>query len=103
MTFVSGHLWVKSDEGELVRSDVITGLRCRGGDVEANRVEGGVVRLAGPACPPDFHVALLRELERHSGYDDRWVVIISPEVTADGARWVSARLDELAEAADGNA
>ena len=37
----------------LVRSEVITGSRCRDGVVEADRAEGGVARLAGPRCPPD--------------------------------------------------
>jgi hypothetical protein len=92
------YVWVRAADGDLVRSDVITWLRCRGGEVEGVRSDGGFVRLAGPGCPLDFHLALLRELQRHSSWpDERWVVIISSEVTADGARWVSVRLDELAE------
>jgi hypothetical protein len=63
------------------------------------RSDGGIVRLAGPDCPPDFHLAFLRELERHTSWpDERWTVIISSQVTADGARWVSVRLDELTQA-----
>jgi hypothetical protein len=42
-------------------------------------------------------VALLRELEPHGGHD-RWVVIVTAEITAGAARWVSARLDEFAGA-----
>ena len=102
MTSGTAYVWVRSADGDLVRSDVITWLRCRGSWVEGARSNGGTVRLAGAGCPPDFHMAFLRELERHSSCpDDRWVVIISSEVTADGARWVSARLDELAETGQG--
>ncbi len=46
----------------LASLDVITWLRCRGGEVEAARPDGTPLRLAGPGCPPDFHVALLCEL-----------------------------------------
>jgi hypothetical protein len=98
MTSETAHVWIRCADGELVRSDVITWLRCRSGDVDAARPDGSTIRLAGPGCPPDFYVALLRELEPHSGWhDDRWVVIITAEITPAAARWASARLDELAE------
>jgi len=65
--------------------------------------DGKVVRLAGPGCPTAFHVAPLREMESHWRWPDaRWVVIISGEVSADGARWVSTRLDELADISVGD-
>ncbi len=70
MTSGAAYVWVRSADGDLFRSDVITWLRCRGGAVEGARSDGGIVRLAGPGCPPDFHVALLRELERHSSWPD---------------------------------
>ena len=63
MTSGTAHVWVRCTDGELVRSDVITWLRCGGGEVEAGRLDGTAARLAGPGCPPDFDVALLRELE----------------------------------------
>jgi hypothetical protein len=37
--------------GELIRSDVITGLRCHGGEVEAVRQDGGVARLGRTRLP----------------------------------------------------
>jgi hypothetical protein len=38
-------------------------------------------------------------LERqHHRHDDRWIVIVSCESTAEGAAWIDARLDELGEA-----
>jgi len=78
---------------------VITWLRCGGGELQAARPDGTMARLAGPGCPPDFDVALLRELEsadrRHDG---QWVVIVTAEITASAARWVSAQLRQLAPA-----
>jgi hypothetical protein len=42
-------------------------------------------------------------MESHWRWPDaRWVVIISGEVSADGGRWVSTRLDQLAESAAGD-
>ncbi len=85
-------------DGELVRSDVIAWLRCRGSEVETARPDGTTVRLAGPGCPPDFHIALLRELESHGRWhDNRWIITITADITASTARWMSTRLDELAE------
>ena len=98
MTSGTAHVRIRSADGELIRSDVITWLRCRGGEVEAARPDGTIVRLAGPGCPPDFHIALVRELESRSRrQDDRWIVIITAETTPGTSRWASARLDELAE------
>ncbi len=37
MTSGTAHLWIRSVGGELVRSDVVTWLRCRRGEVEAAR------------------------------------------------------------------
>ena len=101
MTSGMAHVWIRCADGELVRSDVITWLRCGGGDVEAARSDGTVVRLAGPGCPPDFDVALLRERESAGPrHDDRWVVIVTAEITASAARWVSAQLDDLVQTRD---
>lgn len=98
MTSGTAHVWIRTADGELVRTDVITWLRRRGGEVEAARPDGTVVRLAGPGCLSDFHIALLRELESHSRWhDDRWIVIITAEMTSGTSRWASSRLDELAE------
>ena len=86
-------------QGGAYPADAVIGLRCGGGEVEATRTDGTVVRLAGPGCPPDFDVALLRQLESADRWhDDRWVVIVTAEITASAARWVSAQLDELAPA-----
>ena len=94
MTSGTAHVWIRTADRELVRSDVIAWLRCCGGEVETARPDGTTVRLAGPGCPPDFYMALLRELESHGRWhDNRWVITI----TASTARWVSTRLDELAE------
>ena len=98
MAFSTDHMRVRSAGGELVRSDVITVLRQRGGEVDAIGPGGAVVRLAGPGCPPGFHLALLRELELQGQLnDERWLVIISPEMKAGGGRWVSERLEEITE------
>jgi hypothetical protein len=80
--------------GELIRADVIVGLRCREGSVEAVRGDGHCIRLTESGCPPDFHVMLLAELA-NVNMDDRWIIIISASVTADGARWTHATTDEL--------
>ena len=91
-------MWIRSTSGELLRSDVITWLQYRGGEVQAARPDGTAVRLAGPGCPPDFHVALLRELEAQGRcHDDRWIVVITAEITTGSSRWASARLDEVPE------
>jgi hypothetical protein len=98
MTSGTAHVWIMTAEGELVRSDVITWLRCRGGAVESVCPDGTAVRLAGPGCPPGFHLALLHELESQSRWhDDRWIVIITAETTPGSCRWAGARLDELTE------
>lgn len=87
MTSGTAHVWIRSADGELLRSDVITWLRCRAAEVEAARPDGTVVQLAGPGCPPDFHIALLRELESHGrGHDDRWIVVITAEITSSTSR-----------------
>ena len=78
---------------------MITWLRCGGGQVQAARSDSTMVRLAGPGCPPDFDVALLRELESAGRFHDHQrVVIVTAEITASAARWVSAQLDELGPA-----
>ena len=96
MTSGTSHLWITTGDGELIRSDVITGLPCRDGPVEADRADGSPIRLAGPGCPNDCHLQLLRELAHPIlARDDRWAVIISPQITAQSAAWVTTRLDEL--------
>ena len=95
MTAEAAHVWIRTPDGELVRSDVITGLRCRGGAVEAIRADG---TLAGPGCPPDFHLTLLRELETHTRRPDtRWIILITAQISTAVNRWVSVTLDELAD------
>src|SRR6266567_2732580 len=97
MTPGTAQVRIRSADGELARSDLITWLRCRG-KIQTTRPDGTVVRLAGPGCPSDFHIALLRELESRSRRQhDRWIVIITAETTPGTSRWASARLDELAE------
>jgi len=96
MTSAAAHVWIRCPGGEVVRADVITWLRCAGGEVQAARPDGTTVRLAGPGCPPDLDTALLREPESAGRFhDDQWVVIVTAEITASAARWVSAQLDEL--------
>lgn len=53
------HMWIMTADGELIASDVLTWLRCRDGVVDAGRPDGSTARLAGPGCPPSFHLALL--------------------------------------------
>jgi hypothetical protein len=58
--------------------------------LEAVVAVGRRVLLAGPGCPPG-----LRELARvHS--DDRWIVILSPEIRPGGERWIRATADDPA-------
>src|SRR5258706_14659756 len=54
MSFGTAHVWIRSGDNELIRSDVIAALRCRGGEVEADRADGGALRLAGPWLPAGF-------------------------------------------------
>jgi hypothetical protein len=88
------NIWVRSTDGDLVRADALIGLQCREGSVEVTRADGRCIRLTESGCPPDFHVQLLAEIAK-ADIDDRWIVIISPSVTADGATWISAITDEL--------
>jgi hypothetical protein len=88
------HVWIGTAEGELVRADMIAGLRCAGGSADAYCSDGRMVRLAGSGCPADFHVRLLGELARARG-DSRWFVIIAAELSRDGARWAVRRTDDL--------
>jgi hypothetical protein len=92
------NIWVRSADGELVRADALIGLQCREGSVEASRADGRCIRLTESGCPPDFHVQLLDEIAKVNT-DDRWIVIISPLVTADSARWTQETTDELIRSA----
>ena len=87
MTSLPADVWLRAVGGELVSAAAIVQLRCRDGEVEALVAGGSWLRLAGPGCPPGFHHQLLAELARaRQIYDDRWIVIMSPDLTADGAR-----------------
>lgn len=88
------HVWIGTAEGELVRADMITGLRCAGGSADAYCSDGRMVRLTGSGCPADFHVRLLGELARARG-DSRWFVIIAAEQSRNGTRWAVRRTDDL--------
>ncbi len=90
----AANVWIRSSAGELVRADALIHLRCGDGQVEATCADGRSVLLTGPGCPADFHLQLLWELSRVR-LDDRWIVVISPEVTADGARWARATANDL--------
>ncbi len=59
-----------------------------------------MVRLAGPGCPADFHVQLLGELGRARA-DARWLLVISPETSRDGSRWIQYRVDDLVKPGKG--
>ena len=55
--------------------------------VETVRPDITIVQLAGPGCPPDFHLALLRELTSRAGWsNDRWTIIITADTTSDTAQ-----------------
>lgn len=98
MTSGTAHLWIRSADGELTRSDAITWSRCRGGEVEAARPDGTVIRLAGPGCPSTSTSRCCANCSpMAAGHDDRWIVVITAEVTPGTARWAGVRLDELAE------
>lgn len=88
------HVWIGATDGELVRADRITGLRCAGGSTEAHCSDGRMVQLAGSGCPADFHARLLAELARARA-EPRWFVIIAAEPSRDGAQWVTHRIDDL--------
>ena len=95
MASAAADVWLRAVGGELVSAAAIIGLRCRDGEVEAILAGGASLRLAGPGCPPEFHLQLLAELARARRiYDDRWIVIISAEMAADGPRWTCATTDE---------
>lgn len=82
----------RANDGEA--GDVLVRLRCHDGMVEATGSDGRRVPLTESGCPSDFHVQLLLELARVS-LDDRRVVIISPEGTAERAKWTRAIADDL--------
>ena len=92
----TSHVWIGTAAGELVRADAITGLRCADGSAEAICSDGRIIRLAESACPPDFHLQLLRELAR-ARTDTRWLVIIGAEQGRDGVRWIQCRVDDLVD------
>lgn len=93
------NIWIRSADNELVRADVLIGLQCREGSVEASRADGRCIHLTESGCPPDFHLQLLAEIAKVN-MDDRWIVVISPSVTAHSARWTQATTDELVKSAD---
>ena len=101
MTGAAAAVWVRAVGGDLVSAAAVIHLRCRDGEVEAILAGGACLRLAGPGCPPGFHLQLLAELARARRiYDDRWIVIMSPEVTADGPRWACATADDQSMSSD---
>ena len=95
MTGTAADVWLRAVGGDLVSAAAIIHLRCRDGEVEAILAGGACLRLAGPGCPPGFHLQLLAELARARRiYDDRWIVIMSPEMRADSRRWTCATANE---------
>ncbi len=90
------NVWVRSSDGELFRADALVHLRCHDGVVEATCRNGRCVPLTGSGCPADFHLQLLLELARVN-LDDRWIVVISPEVSHEAAQWTRATADDLVE------
>ena len=92
------HVWIGTWAGELVRADAVIGLECADGTARAYCSDGRLVLLAESGCPPDFHVQLLRALER-GGRDTRWMLVISPEISSGGAHWTTSHVDELTEPA----
>jgi hypothetical protein len=69
-------VWIGTDSGELVRADAVLGLACAGGSLDAFCSDSRTVRLAGSACPGDFHVQLLDLLGR-ARVDDRRILVAS--------------------------
>lgn len=91
---------VRPAAGDLVRADVITGLRCRSGEAGA-WWPGGWIRLAGPGCPPDFHARLAAEItDLDAGIGDRRAVLVRAEVTAGRAAWSHVTAMDLAQDAE---
>jgi len=86
---------VQAISGELVSAAAIIGLRCRGGHVSAVLSGGVSLQVAGPDCPPDFHRQLVTELARaRLQHDDRWIVILSPQISGEGTQWIWATARE---------
>jgi hypothetical protein len=91
------NVWIRSSSDELFRADVLVHLRCADGVVEATDADGRRVPLTESGCPSDFHLQLLLELARVN-LDDRWIVIVSSEATAQGVRWARTTADDLVRA-----
>ena len=60
-------VWLRAVGGELVNAAAIIGLRCRDGEVQAILAGGVRLGLAGPGCPPEFHLQLLAEIAKPGG------------------------------------
>ena len=92
---VSG-VWIRASDGQLVAADSVTRLRCDDGQVMAMSLDGSWLRLAGPGCPPGFHVQLLDCIARTRRLlDDRWVVIVAGGGAGADGGWVSATTEDL--------
>ncbi len=88
-------VWVQAISGELVSAAAIIGLRCQGGHVSAVLPGGASLQAAGPDCPPDVRRQLLTELARvRLQHDDRWIVILSPQISGEGTQWIRATARE---------
>jgi hypothetical protein len=95
VTSRAADVWIRAVGGELFSAGAIIMLRCRDSEAEAVLAGGACLRLVGPGCPPEYHHQLLAELARARRiYDDRWIVILSPKLTADSCRWTCSATDE---------
>jgi hypothetical protein len=87
-------VWIRGQEGVLVRADSIIVLACASGGLHAECVNGRAVRLADSEHPGVLQLALLDEIRRAAA-DDRLVVVITPPAERDSATWRREYADTL--------
>jgi hypothetical protein len=87
-------VWIRGQEGVLVRADCIIVLTCVSGGLHAECVNGRAVRLTDCERPGVLQLALLDEIRR-AGADERLAVVITPPAERDSATWRREYADTL--------
>jgi hypothetical protein len=91
-----GIVWIRGQDGVLIRADAIIMLASTHGSLNAECAGGRTVRLADSDCPGALQLALLDEIRR-AGADDRHAMVITPPAGRDSATWRREYADTLLE------
>jgi hypothetical protein len=89
-------VWISAGDGQLVAADSVTRLRCEDGLVQAMCTDGSWLDVAGPGCPPDFHLQLLGHIAKARRlFDDRWITVLAADGAGEDLCWTSVTADDL--------